>query len=65
MSLTIDNEYTYLNYPNNTTSTTNNVNTKDDISVASQAKSSQNSTQTNNSHLNTGAIKFVMKSQHM
>jgi hypothetical protein len=57
MSLTIGNEYNYFNY---STITTNNANTTDENSVTSQAKSSQNSTQTSNSHLNTGTVKFVM-----
>ena len=63
MSLTIKDRHNYLNYPNNTTSITNTSNTTDDNSITSQAKSSQNSTQTNDSHLNlnTGTVQFVMK----
>ncbi|OOM77607.1 hypothetical protein [Clostridium sp. BL-8] len=58
MSLTIGNQYSYLNYPNNITRTTNTI---DNNSVTSQAKPSQNSTQTNDSGLHTDTIQFVMK----
>ncbi|WP_315074307.1 hypothetical protein [uncultured Clostridium sp.] len=61
MSLTIRDGYNYLSYPSNNTRTKNNANTTNNNLLASQANSSQNSTQTSDSHPNTGTVQFVMK----